>query len=259
MKILLIPALIASLLLGGIYVQQGGPWTTTATIQSNATVDLNKVAGNAVATAASGIAKVGLTDASGNNITSSTNALDVNLKTSNLSNQSVNQTQINGSAVVTSATGVQKVGIVGATGTTMDAATAGVLDVNVKNWNNVASLSTASVGSNVVAFEAWRAGTTRLAPNYSASHITTNTTTTPTAATAYISTIAICVTNAGTTWTLNIQDKGGTPKIIYTSAAVAIGNTYIQFPAPVLFTSGIDIVTGGTTAGVMDVFITYWQ
>ena len=102
--------------------------------------------------------------------------------------------------------------------------------------------------------------TTKLAANYSASHITTKTTTTPTSSTAYVSAIAICVTDAGTTETLVIKNKEGTPKTIYTAGtAVAAGNTYISFPEPIIMTSGIDIVTGGTTAGVVDVFITYWQ
>jgi len=52
----------------------------TFTIQSNASVNLNQVAGSAVATAATGIIKVGLTDGSGNAITSTSNAIDVNIK-----------------------------------------------------------------------------------------------------------------------------------------------------------------------------------
>src|SRR6266851_2200817 len=91
---------------------------------------------------------------------------------------------------------------------------------------------------------------TSLTSHPTASHITTKTTTTLTSATALISSIAICVTNAGTTQTLVIQDKTpSTPKILYTAgAAIAVGNTYIIFPAPVLMTGGIDIVTAGTTA-----------
>jgi hypothetical protein len=51
---------------------------------------------------------------------------------------------INGSAVVTAATGVQKVGVVGGTGTSVET-TAGVLDYNLKNVNNSA-VSTAASG-----------------------------------------------------------------------------------------------------------------
>jgi hypothetical protein len=54
--------------------------TGTFNIQSNASVNVNQVAGSAVSTAATGIMKVGLTDGTGNAITSTTNALDVNIK-----------------------------------------------------------------------------------------------------------------------------------------------------------------------------------
>lgn len=93
-----------------------------------------------------------------------------------------------------------------------------------------------------------------------AAHITTKTTTTPTSSTCYVQSIAVCVTAAGTTQTLTIQDKGGTAKVLYTAGtAIAVGNTYITFNQPVLMTGGIDIVTGGTTAGTQDIFIDYWQ
>ncbi|HEX3108112.1 MAG TPA: hypothetical protein VHU41_03380 [Thermoanaerobaculia bacterium] len=170
-----------------------------------------------------------------------------------------NFSQVAGSALATAATGIPKVGITGSTGTAVDQGTAGVIDVNVKNWNNAASLNTASVGSNVVAFTAKRTGTTLLAPNYYAAHITTKTTTTPTASTAYISSITICVSGAGTSWSISVQNKEATPKIYYTVSSVALGTTTFNFTEPILATSGIDIVTAGTTAGTMDVFITYWQ
>src|SRR5438552_536974 len=57
-----------------------------------------------------------------------------------LAQQPVNNAQVAGSATATAATGVQKVGIVGVAGTTLDAATAGVLDNNIKNINNVTPL-----------------------------------------------------------------------------------------------------------------------
>lgn len=47
-------------------------------------VDLASVAGNTVATAASGIAKVGLTDGSGNAINSTSNALNVNVQNASI-------------------------------------------------------------------------------------------------------------------------------------------------------------------------------
>lgn len=103
-------------------------------------------------------------------------------------------------------------------------------------------------------------GGNALDPQYYAAHITTKTTTTPTSADCYVSAIAICVTAAGTTQTLTIQNKEGTAKTLYTAgSAIAVGNTYISFHTPVLMKGGIDIVTGGTTAGTQDVFITYWQ
>ncbi len=93
-----------------------------------------------------------------------------------------------------------------------------------------------------------------------AAHITTKTTTTPTSSTCYVSSVAICVTAAGTTQTLTIQDKGGTAKVLYTAGtAIAVGNTYINFKEPVIMTGGIDIISGGTTAGTQDVWVTYWQ
>lgn len=51
-----------------------------ASDQSAVDHNLTKVNGSAVATAASGIAKVGLTDGTGNAITSTSNALDINIK-----------------------------------------------------------------------------------------------------------------------------------------------------------------------------------
>lgn len=54
--------------------------TGTFNIQSNASVNLAQVSGSSVATAATGIAKVGVTDGTGNAITSTSNALDVNIK-----------------------------------------------------------------------------------------------------------------------------------------------------------------------------------
>jgi hypothetical protein len=106
--------------------------------------DLTTVAGNTVGTAASGIQKVGLTDGTGNAITSTSSALDVNLKTSSItlgvsgtvtanqggSNWSQNIAQVNGSTVSTATTGVQKVGVVGNAGAIFDGATAASVPAN---------------------------------------------------------------------------------------------------------------------------------
>jgi hypothetical protein len=54
--------------------------TGTFNIQSNASVNVAQVSGSSVATAATGIMKVGLTDGTGTAITSTSNAIDVNIK-----------------------------------------------------------------------------------------------------------------------------------------------------------------------------------
>ena len=57
-----------------------------------------------------------------------------------LAQQPVNNAQVAGATTSTAASGVQKVGIVGATGTALDGTTAGVVDANVKTINNVTPL-----------------------------------------------------------------------------------------------------------------------
>ncbi len=135
-------------------------------------------------------------------------------------NQSVNTAQVNGGTTVASVTGVQ--------------------DVMPRK----------------------RTGATGLSPNYYATRITSKATTTPTAATAYVSVITFACSAAGTAWTFVVQNKEATPKILVPSITLTVpttGAVIMQFNEPVLMTSGIDIVTGGTTAGTVDVFITYWQ
>ena len=139
-----------------------------------------------------------------------------------VANQSVNNAQVNGSAVVTSVTGVQ--------------------DVMPRK----------------------RTGATGLSPNYYAGRITTKTTTTITAATAYVSELVIVCSAAGTSVTLVVQNKEGTPKILVPSFTLAVPtngnpNVVMRFSEPILMTSGIDIVTAGTTMGTVDVYCTYWQ
>lgn len=87
-------------------------------------------------------------------------------------------------------------------------------------------------------------------------HITTKTTTNVTTSTCTLHTLLVNVSGAGTSWTLSIQDKASTPQIIY-AATVTTGTTVIALPVGIKCTSGIDIVTGGTTAGTMDVFYAY--
>jgi hypothetical protein len=93
-------------------------------------------------------------------------------------------------------------------------------------------------------------------------HLTTNTTTTPSSSTAYISSIAISNEVGGTTSTITIQDKQGTPlKLVNGLATTALTTapTIISFNTPVKMVSGIDIITGGAVAATVDVWINYYQ
>lgn len=97
--------------------------------------------------------------------------------------------------------------------------------------------------------------------NYS-NHISTNTTTTPTTATAYISSIVISPITAGTTSTITIQDKQGTPlKLInafITTALLTIPEV-LNFNTPVKMSGGIDIITAGASPATLDIWINYFQ
>lgn len=104
-------------------------------------------------------------------------------------------------------------------------------------------------------------GTAVLLNTYSV-HLTTNTTTTPTASTAYISSITISNEVGGTTSSITIQDKQGTPlKLINGIATTALTTTptVINFQSPVKMVSGIDIITAGAVAATVDVWIDYYQ
>jgi hypothetical protein len=98
------------------------------------------------------------------------------------------------------------------------------------------------------------------AAKYSASHITTNTTTTLTSSTSYITSIVVSVTAVGTTEVLKIQDKSGTPKVIYQQGSpLVLGTTTpVSGTTPLIMTGGIDIVTSGGGAATVDVWITYF-
>jgi len=89
-------------------------------------------------------------------------------------------------------------------------------------------------------------------------HITSNTTNTVTSTTAYLTQLVICVTGAGTSWTIQVKNKEATAKVIY-QATAAVGTYVYSMGGLILMTSGIDIVTSGTTAGTADVFVTYYQ
>lgn len=93
-----------------------------------------------------------------------------------------------------------------------------------------------------------------------AARITTNTTTTPTSATCWVASIVITTEAVGTTSTIVVQNKEGTPKILIPSAiTTAVGLTTYSWTAPLLMTSGIDIVTAGVAAATVDIFISYYQ
>ena len=90
-------------------------------------------------------------------------------------------------------------------------------------------------------------------------HATTNATATVTSATAYVYTVQVVVSNAGSAWTITVRSKEATPKILYTATAVAGSFTPVDVQVPIGVTSGIDIITAGTTPGVADIWITYQQ
>lgn len=93
--------------------------------------------------------------------------------------------------------------------------------------------------------------------------ITTNTTTTPTSATAYIELIVITVETAGTTSTVTIRDKQGTPVVLVsafsTGALLSGGDAIFSYPRGAKMVSGIDIVTSGSVAAALSIFINYFQ
>jgi len=91
--------------------------------------------------------------------------------------------------------------------------------------------------------------------------LTTNTTTTPIASTAYISSVVINSEVAGTTSTVTIQDKQGTPlKLIngLTTVSATTAPVPINFNTPIKMVSGIDIVTAGAVAATVDIWINYF-
>lgn len=108
---------------------------------------------------------------------------------------------------------------------------------------------------------------TNLAPSSTALntysvHITTNTTNTPTSSTAYISSVAISNEVGGTTSTITIQDKQGTPlKLVNGVATTALTTapTILNFQTPIKMVSGIDIITAGAVAATVDVWVNYYQ
>lgn len=99
--------------------------------------------------------------------------------------------------------------------------------------------------------------------NTYSTRISTATTTTPTASTAYVSSIVICVETAAATATVDIRDKSGTPIYLIRSLSLASvlanGNDEYTFPTPILMTGGIDIITSTSgSAATLGVFVNYY-
>lgn len=107
-------------------------------------------------------------------------------------------------------------------------------------------------------------GTVGLAPQYFASRISSKTTTYVTNSTAYLSVLKVTTSNAGTGATMNINDQSGSGNRTFAAPNIPGGNmttgTFLEsYAEPMKLTSGIQIITGGTTFGDCNVFMTYWQ
>ena len=105
-------------------------------------------------------------------------------------------------------------------------------------------------------------GGVALSLNTYSTQMTTDGTFTPTAATCYVSSIAIAVVTAGVSSSLTIQDKNATPlKLVnaLVSTTASTLPTIISYPSPLKMVGGIDIITLGTTASTNNVWITYYQ
>lgn len=92
--------------------------------------------------------------------------------------------------------------------------------------------------------------------------LTTNTTTTPTATLSYISSIVITVDTAGTTSSVTIADKSGTPVTLVNGLSTAtafLAPTIYNFQTPIKMTGGFTIVTAGAVAATVSVWVNYYQ
>lgn len=89
--------------------------------------------------------------------------------------------------------------------------------------------------------------------------ITTSTTTAATLQSGLVSQIVIAVDNAGTAWTLRIEDNSSPIIVIFPTATLALSNSgpiIVKFDKPIRVTGGIDIITTGT-AGIVCVLIEF--
>jgi hypothetical protein len=85
--------------------------------------------------------------------------------------------------------------------------------------------------------------------------ITTKTTTPVVSGTCYISSLMYNCTNAGSAWSMTIQDHTGA--VLYTLGTLVLSTVPVvvfDLASPIPFMGGLDIVTGGTTAGSVNVW-----
>src|SRR5690349_18095752 len=90
--------------------------------------------------------------------------------------------------------------------------------------------------------------------------ITGNGTVTIVGTSCAVRSIVISPQSVGTAWVLAIRDKDSPPQVLipaFTMASPADGvPTITKFDDPVIMKVGIDIITSGTAAGEVDVWIT---
>jgi len=238
--------------------------------------NLAQVAGATVATAASGIQKVGLTDGSGNAITSTGAALDVNIKSgitnplpvtgtltavTSITNQvDENIKQVGGSNVVTAATGVQKVGVVGNAGAAFDAPVTGTAPANAvyQGLRAATTYPTAGTDGQMVASMSDKAGRSVVVANaprdlIGTAVVSNNSTASGVsfigagASGVFNDIITFIATNRSSTATV-ITLTDGTAS--YTFAIAGNGGIVINFPTPLPATSSATAWTIGNSATV---------
>jgi hypothetical protein len=91
--------------------------------------------------------------------------------------------------------------------------------------------------------------------------INTSGTLTLTSGSAFTYVLMYNCTNAGTTWSLTVQDKGTPPIVIYTISPLVVSTVpvvVVNVDAPVQMLGGIDIITAGT-AGSLGLWGNYSQ
>lgn len=148
-----------------LIVEENGGLKVNASVSlgANSSVNVNQIGGVSVATAGSGIQKVGLADGSGNGITSTSNAIDVNIKSGSSAGvqymMDVTTASATGNlglgydgsilrALLTDSTGRQMVDVSRVGGNTAATAAAGVLSVGINSNGN--SVNIGQVGGNTV-------------------------------------------------------------------------------------------------------------